>query len=300
MDNVLPHWYQIVCDVRGLDTEEVEALGIELVESGAAGTALSDTEELRAFVDTHAHRVDTLIAIAAARGVHAEAAALPEENWALQCAELWQPVTLGRLTVIPVLDSAHRSPQDAAESKSEGTARESNEAPAPRIYLVPSTGFGTGHHATTQLVLELLQTPGFRPPRRCLDIGTGSGILALACAALYEAKVDAIDTDPLALRNAAENAALNPAESGRIRFECGEASACRGPYDLILANLYAELLLEMEHRIFELLEPCGQLIISGFDEQMIEPLTGCYAASRWELCGAHTRSGWAAMRFIRR
>jgi ribosomal protein L11 methyltransferase len=139
--------------------------------------------------------------------------------------------------------------------------------PPPRcraIRINPGRAFGTGLHPTTRLVLRLLLlrvTSG----TRVLDLGTGSGILALAALALGAGRVTALDLDSHALLNARENAALN-SFSGAIRFVAGSLDALAPgghAFDLVLANIEYATLLPLLPRLVSALAPEGQLAVSG-------------------------------------
>ena len=131
------------------------------------------------------------------------------------------------------------------------------------VRILPGRAFGTGLHATTRLALRLLalHTPGVA---RVLDVGTGSGVLALAALARGARRAVGVDVDPHALANAAENAGLNE-RGGRLRLTAGSADAF-GPaarFDLVLANLEAAPLVRMLETLGRILGPAGTLVVSG-------------------------------------
>ena len=122
------------------------------------------------------------------------------------------------------------------------------QAPGPIIVIQPSMGFGTGHHASTRLCLELLQRISVAG-KRVLDIGTGSGVLSIASRALGANRVVGIDVDPDALTNARENLELNSVRDGIELIESDVRAHSIGTsaaYDVILANLTGSLLTRGE------------------------------------------------------
>lgn len=138
-----------------------------------------------------------------------------------------------------------------------------------RITLTLDAGlaFGTGEHGSTRGCLVALESVARRRPRRILDMGTGSGILAMAAARLLNRNVLATDIDPWSVRVAAENAAMNGvahlvtvrlADGWRDPFVCG-----RGPYDLVFANILARPLSLMARDLALHLAPGGTAILAG-------------------------------------
>ncbi|MGH7041318.1 MAG: 50S ribosomal protein L11 methyltransferase [Acetobacteraceae bacterium] len=138
-----------------------------------------------------------------------------------------------------------------------------------RITLTLDAGaaFGSGEHGSTRGCLRALETMAWRRPRRVLDLGTGSGILAMAAARLLGCEVLAVDIDPWAVRVAARNARQN---------QLGPRLACRradgwhspvvragGPYDLVLANILARPLCRMARALARHLAPGGTVILAG-------------------------------------
>jgi ribosomal protein L11 methyltransferase len=147
------------------------------------------------------------------------------------------------------------------------------------IDLDPGQAFGTGLHASTRLVLEELQRladEGVRPAR-VLDLGTGSGILAIAAARFWpDAAITAVDNDPLAVKTAAENCAHNRLAE-RITATTSELAALDGTFDVVLANIQANVLEELAGELCAKLGPGGSLVLSGLLSPQAAPLGDHFA-----------------------
>ena len=181
------------------------------------------------------------------RGLDAvESLVVPDEDWARRSQAGLTAITVERITVAPPWDIDDAPP-----------------AGQTLIVIDPSMGFGTGHHQTTRLCLALLQSI---PVEGCsvIDVGTGSGVLALAGWKLGARSVTALDNDPDAIHNARENIAANHAEAA-IDVVCEELREfAGGAAEIVTANLTAAVLIQHASRLLTLVAPGGALIISGF------------------------------------
>lgn len=175
--------------------------------------------------------------------------------------------------------------------------------PAGQIGLLidAATAFGSGQHGTTAGCMEAL-TALPAPPPRVLDVGTGSGILAIAAQKLWPgARVTATDNDPEAVRVAAVHAAANGIADGTMGFICAEGFADPaivrgGPYELIIANILAPPLKEMAADLCGSVAPGGHIILSGI--LAVEQADEVQAV--YESCGARPverliRGEWATL-----
>ena len=168
--------------------------------------------------------------------------------------------------------------------------------PAGRLPVVidPGMAFGTGDHATTRSCLLLAEdiATGI-PPRRVLDCGTGSGILAITLAKLGAAEVWAVDTDPVARGVALANASLN-AVADRVHV-AASIDAISPPFDLILANLFADLLVELAPRFRGLAAPTGFVVCAGFLTNDAERVAHGFRREGFGITRQVREEGWVAL-----
>jgi ribosomal protein L11 methyltransferase len=206
----------------------------------------------RVFFKSPAQRDGALSALRAQFGsrlTETTALEIPDEGWARRNQEQLKAVRVDRIIVAPPWDAPSADPR----------------APTPDIVVVidPSTGFGTGHHESTRLCLRLLQQIDLTG-RRVLDVGTGSGVLAIAACKLGARHVTAIDNDPDALTNARENVVGNGTSGAveireaDIRTPTGEAA------DVVVANLTGAALQRHALTLLSAASAESILIVSGF------------------------------------
>jgi ribosomal protein L11 methyltransferase len=132
------------------------------------------------------------------------------------------------------------------------------------IVIDPKMAFGTGHHQTTAMMLELMLENDFAG-KKVLDMGCGTGILAIMAAKLGSTQITAIDYDPICYASTIENAGLNRAEN--ITVLCGSKEVIPDEkFDIILANINRNILLDQIKRYNEVLKPGGEVYLSGFYE----------------------------------
>lgn len=175
---------------------------------------------------------------------------------------IFRPFEIGPFTIIP-----------------EG--EKPSNRPGVLLVLGKKGAFGSGEHETTAACLEFLAGLGDMAEMNALDLGSGTGILALAAAKLGAASVLAIDIDWSAALSGAENVRLNSADE-RIATVCGELACVAGAsFDLVLANIYADIHLMLADEMVATTKPGGTLILSGiplqdkFDVQMRFVRLGC-------------------------
>ena len=186
------------------------------------------------------------------------------------------PISIGRLRIVP----AHA------------------EAEPDALQLVDAAVFGTGLHPTTALCLEVLEEQvRHAPPDAVLDVGTGSGVLALAALMLGVPRALAIDIDDEALRIASENARINRinALDGRLRLARGGPEAVTGTWPLVLANLLPGPLIEMAPALVRRVDHQGQLVLSGIPSSVEREVDEAYRRLGMHRVRVTSRAGWVAL-----
>jgi ribosomal protein L11 methyltransferase len=163
------------------------------------------------------------------------------------------------------------------------------------IDLDPGRAFGTGGHATTRLVIALAEEVEGRPVSRFLDLGCGSGILSIAAARLWpQAKGLAVDVDPEATDCTNENLERNGVTT--VETRAGTLADAPGPFDLVLANIQADVLLPLAPSLVATLAPGATVVLSGLLTDATPPVLAAYLAAGLRLEGRRDEDEWTALR----
>jgi ribosomal protein L11 methyltransferase len=203
--------------------------------------------------------------------------AVDDADWADAWKAHYVPQRIGRVVIVPSwIDEALADGEVA-------------------VTMDPGMAFGTGLHPTTRGCLTLLQEVD-PMPSRLLDVGSGSGILALAALRLGAEHADALDTDPLAGESTLANAARNGL-GDRVAARVGTLTeVARGRYPLVLANLVAAVLVELAPRLAVHLEPDGTLLASGIIEPRANEVIGAMAAAGLRVTRRLDDGEWVSLR----
>ena len=214
-----------------------------------------------------------------------------EADWANAWKEHFPVLRVGRRIVIrPTWRRHRRQPDDVV------------------LALDPGMAFGTGLHPTTRLCLASLESLADRGvlastgagggPSRVLDVGCGSGILAIAAGLLGAREVLAVDVDPIAVEATTANAARN--RLGRvITARAGSAPTGEGPFDVVLANLIASLLVRLADGLVEDVRPGGTLLASGIFENREADVAEAFAARGLSVAHRRAEGEWVALELVR-
>jgi ribosomal protein L11 methyltransferase len=164
------------------------------------------------------------------------------------------------------------------------------------IDLDPGRAFGTGGHATTRLVIALAEEVEGRSVSRFLDLGCGSGILSVAAARLWPRAAGlAVDIDPEATACTDENLERNRVTT--VQTRAGTLADVAGPFDVVLANIQADILLPLAPDLCATLAPGATLVLSGLLTDATPPVVAAYLAAGLTLEARRDEDEWTALRF---
>jgi ribosomal protein L11 methyltransferase len=255
-------WPALDIHVPGCDPQLHDLVFAELDDFQPTGIQeQEDGQKVRVFFASGARREAAARALGAAFGSHlfTQAVDVEDEDWAARSQAELGSVTVGRVTIAPPWDAPEKRD---LESFSPDPVENDSRSRFLTVVIQPSMGFGTGHHATTRLMLKALQTIDLHR-RKVLDIGCGSGVLAIAAAGLGARSAIGVDIDPDALQSAAENVRLNGVEE-RVRLQQCDFRELRSSSAVVLANLTGALLEQQASALASLVDPGGHLLASGF------------------------------------
>jgi ribosomal protein L11 methyltransferase len=170
------------------------------------------------------------------------------------------------------------------------------------LALDPGMAFGTGLHPTTSLCLAAVESLADREAiadARVLDVGCGSGILAIAAAKLGARSVLGVDTDPIAIEATTANSARNGLEH-RIDARVGSLPTAEPAFDVVLANLIASILIGLASQLRDELRPGGSLLASGIFVDREDDVRDAFATVGLAVRGRTTEGEWVAIEAVRR
>lgn len=204
------------------------------------------------------------------------AGTVDEQDWAEYWKRFYKPFRLGkRLVVRPTWEAYEAQAGDLV------------------IHLDPGMAFGTGTHESTALCAGLLERH-MLPGSRVLDVGTGSGILAIAAARLGAKDVLAIDIDPVAVRTARENIEKNGL-SHAVTARTGDLlQGTEGRYDLAVANILADVIIGLSEPILSVLKPGGVFLCSGIIQERAQDVADALQQAGYTLLERADKGEWAA------
>jgi ribosomal protein L11 methyltransferase len=271
-----------------LERFEDEALSVSVfeIEDEATAEALGwRLDLLFAERPEHASLQPVLaVACAAAGAVLEEIAIVPvaDQDWVTATSLRLPPIAAGRF----VVHGSH--------------AREALPDGLIPIEIDAGVAFGSGEHATTQSCLQAIDALARRRRfRRVLDVGCGSGVLAIAAAKCWPARVLAVDNDPIAVRVAARNFEINGvADHARAVVADGyrHVSIRRAaPFDLILANILANPLIEFAPALRQHLAPGGHAVLSGLLDRQASTVVAAHVRQGLRLAGRIDQGPWTAL-----
>ncbi|WP_294475201.1 50S ribosomal protein L11 methyltransferase [uncultured Intestinimonas sp.] len=304
-------WLEVTLETTA---PELDALCARLTMNGAVGLVIEDEEDFKSFLEQNRQYWDYVDdgllerMRGAARvkfyvtddpdgqaqlrrwlaGVEAPytTSRLRENDWATSWQKYYKPLAVGkRLYIVPEWERGEPAPEGRTA-----------------LYLNPGLTFGTGSHASTRLCLEWLEE-FVRPGGRVLDLGCGSGILSVAALLLGAETALGVDIDPKAVDVAYENAALNGLGRDRCTFLAGDiltggslgAELAREPWDLVLANIVADVIIPLSARAEELLAPGGAFLCSGIIDTRAREVETALEGNGLRILSRKERDGWVAL-----
>jgi len=165
------------------------------------------------------------------------------------------------------------------------------------ILINPQMAFGTGHHETTYMMMDMMSGISFTD-RKVLDYGCGTGILAILAAFLGASPIDAVDIERAAYENTLENAQKNNVQQIRVLHGTLESVVDRG-YAIVLANINRNVILETLPTLRSMIQPDGILLVSGILLDDVSQVTKAAEASGFHPVNQEKRGNWAAIQFVR-
>ena len=305
-------WQEITVDT---DSERIEQISALLTSRGFSDLVIEDQQEFETFLDenraywdyideslqkklqglsriklyiedTDSASLEAIKAFAREENLTVHISLLPDTNWEESWKDNYPPQLVGKnLVVLPYWLS------------------EDDQSGRLPVILDPGLTFGTGAHPSTQMVMEFMEDlvkPGFR----CLDLGSGSGILSIAALRLGAQSAVGMDIDPKAEDIARENAAYNGFSAPAFRAMTGNVtedqalmeSLAKEEYDLVLVNIVADVIIGLSPVLPHFLTPHSTLLCSGILDVRLEDVKQALEAAGLQILEIHAREDWRSIK----
>jgi ribosomal protein L11 methyltransferase len=285
-----------------LPSEHAEALAWRLTERGLPGLVVDErrpdeaertTATLRAYLpevegafsprELRAAVCEELADLDEAATFDVSVRTMPEEDWATSWQQYWHVQRIGdRLVVRPSWEAFEAGPGDLV------------------ITLDPKQAFGTGTHPTTRLCMRMLERLAAEGPLGTVfDVGAGSGILAISALLLGASRAVAVDTDPIAVAAAEENAELNQV-ADRMENRVGSAADLVGHANVVCANILADVIIEIAADLQAHTIVGGALVASGIIARRSDDVAAALTAHGFEVVRRDDEGDWVGLLAIRR
>ena len=206
-----------------------------------------------------------------------------DQDWLHEWKKHFQPIRIGIVLIVPEWD------KDAHESDI--------------IFTIdPGSAFGTGQHATTMLCVEALQKH-MKPKNMVLDVGCGSGILSIISLLLGAKQAVGCDIDPAAVEVTRKNAGLNPVDASALKLYVGDILTCTElqasinhfKFDIVVANIVADTIINLSPIISNILKPRGVFIASGIIIERLEDVIATLTFNDFEIIDIKISEGWCCV-----
>ncbi len=275
--DVTPHWDYVDDSLMHL-RETPTSVSVYLADNAQGRDMLAD---IKAAVSALRNRdAEQMLG-----SLSVELCGVREEDWANNWKQYFKPTLVGeRFVICPTW--------------------ERYDNPRQRIVLQidPSSSFGTGGHQTTQLCIEQLERM-VKPDARVLDMGCGSGILSAAALLLGAREVFGVDIEEGAVQTARENVHKNGFDDSRFTALCANvledaaaaAAVCTGRYDVVAANIVADVIIAMGALLASVLKPDGRLICSGIIDTRAQEVISALQAHGLVVVSQHEKQDWVAV-----
>jgi ribosomal protein L11 methyltransferase len=268
-------------DILAVEFAEAFGVSVEYISGGIriyldSARFADEKERLRQIVDSAPALPDEgVIGLAVSE--------IPDEDWSRTWKEHFKPLQVGRrFLVSPTWEAVHCDPERLI------------------IRIDPGRAFGTGHHESTRLCLEWLESCREldlgSSGMSLLDLGTGSGILAIGAALLGFEEVVGIDNDPEAVKVAKENILLNGL-SEKIRLLCATPEGVSGSFDVVISNIESKPLIRMSETIASKVRAEGLLALSGILIEQADEVVAEYEKRGLRPAGVKTAGEWVLLAF---